>query len=47
MLVDIEDNLYEKVKKIAEGDDIRFSTIKQFVNLAVREKLEEMEDGEI
>jgi len=44
MLVEVENSLYEKVKEIAEGDDIRYSTIKQFVNLAVKEKIEEVEE---
>lgn len=43
MLVDVEDNLYDEVKEVVE-DDIRFSSIKQFVNLGVKEKLEEMEE---
>jgi len=41
MLVDVEDNLYDRVKEIAEGDNIKYSSIKQFVNLAVKEKVEE------
>jgi len=43
MLVDVEDDLYDEVKEVVE-DDIRFSSIKQFVNLGVKEKLEEMEE---
>ena len=44
--VKIDKTLLEKVKKIIDKDKIRFSNAKQFVNIAVLEKLEKENGGQ-
>ncbi len=39
-VVDIDEKLYEKIKESVAKDKITFPTINNFVNKAVKEKLE-------
>lgn len=43
MLVNVKTKLYEQVRKVVEKNPVEFATIQQFVNLAVKEKLEEVQ----
>jgi hypothetical protein len=42
MLVDVETELYEKLTSIVKEKPIDFVSKKQFVNLAVKEKIEKI-----
>lgn len=44
-VVKIDKKLLEKIKKILDKDRIRFSNAKQFVNIAVLEKLDKENGG--
>ena len=39
MLVDVHQELYDKVKKIVKERDVEYASIKHFVDLAVKEKV--------
>lgn len=40
VIVDIDEELYEKVKPIVEGKKIEYPTLKNFINKAVKEKVD-------
>lgn len=39
-LVELDDRLHKKVVRTVKNNPIKYATIQQFVNLAVKEKLE-------
>ena len=43
--VDVNSDLYEKIVKAVNKNNIRFASINQFVNQAVQEKLDSLNGG--
>jgi len=39
-MVNVQNDLYKKIEKFIAKNSIKYTTLRQFVNLAVKEKLE-------
>ena len=44
-MVDVDDVLYSKIKKIVEKQRIDYPTLQNFINKAIKEKIETIKGG--